>query len=257
MGITFLAAGTSVPDCMASLIVARQGKKGQTLYPESPAPNLLPVPSLRCILCHFSRLFSGMGDMAVSNSIGSNIFDILLGLGFPWALRTLVVDHGSSVCTHFVSTTISCFSLLSLIFLGYWCLRVCETVIETERFQVHKNCDTCFIFPQVSINNKGLVYSVILLLASVFLTVSEKQHTIFFTVVLMSVGCPFLSVYEISQLGWIRFSLRHRGLQPVYPPPPSRFIQICMQTCPLVVDEITEHLKNVLVWQSVLPSLNL
>lgn len=87
MGITFLAAGTSVPDCMASLIVARQG----------------------------------MGDMAVSNSIGSNIFDILLGLGFPWALRTLVVDHGSSV----------------------------------------------------SINNKGLVYSVILLLASVFLTVTS------------------------------------------------------------------------------------
>ncbi|XP_072515048.1 sodium/potassium/calcium exchanger 3 [Salminus brasiliensis] len=85
MGITFLAAGTSVPDCMASLIVARQG----------------------------------MGDMAVSNSIGSNIFDILLGLGFPWALRTLVVSHGSAVL----------------------------------------------------INNKGLVYSVILLLASVFLTV--------------------------------------------------------------------------------------
>ena len=25
MGITFLAAGTSVPDCMASLLVARQG----------------------------------------------------------------------------------------------------------------------------------------------------------------------------------------------------------------------------------------
>ncbi|XP_056140427.1 sodium/potassium/calcium exchanger 3 [Lampris incognitus] len=87
MGITFLAAGTSVPDCMASLIVARQG----------------------------------MGDMAVSNSIGSNIFDILLGLGFPWALRTLVVDHGSTI----------------------------------------------------SINNKGLVYSVILLLASVFLTVAS------------------------------------------------------------------------------------
>ncbi|XP_023698715.1 sodium/potassium/calcium exchanger 3 isoform X2 [Paramormyrops kingsleyae] len=85
MGITFLAAGTSVPDCMASLIVARQG----------------------------------MGDMAVSNSIGSNIFDILLGLGFPWALRTLVVDYGSTVF----------------------------------------------------INSKGLVYSVILLLASVFLTV--------------------------------------------------------------------------------------
>ncbi|KAM6952166.1 sodium/potassium/calcium exchanger 3 [Lycodopsis pacificus] len=85
MGITFLAAGTSVPDCMASLIVARQG----------------------------------MGDMAVSNSIGSNIFDVLLGLGFPWALRTIVVSYGSVV----------------------------------------------------TINSKGLVYSVILLLASVILTV--------------------------------------------------------------------------------------
>ncbi|XP_042836905.1 sodium/potassium/calcium exchanger 3 isoform X2 [Panthera tigris] len=63
MGITFLAAGTSVPDCMASLIVARQG----------------------------------MGDMAVSNSIGSNVFDILIGLGLPWALQTLAVDYGSYV----------------------------------------------------------------------------------------------------------------------------------------------------------------
>ncbi|XP_077387308.1 sodium/potassium/calcium exchanger 3-like isoform X2 [Festucalex cinctus] len=85
MGITFLAAGTSVPDCMASLIVARRG----------------------------------MGDMAVSNSIGSNIFDVLLGLGFPWALRTLIVSYGSVV----------------------------------------------------TINSKGLIYSVILLLASVTLTV--------------------------------------------------------------------------------------
>ncbi|XP_036825569.1 sodium/potassium/calcium exchanger 3-like [Oncorhynchus mykiss] len=63
MGITLLAAGTSVPDCMASLIVARQG----------------------------------MGDMAVSISIGNNIFDVLLGIGFPWFLRTLVVDYGSEV----------------------------------------------------------------------------------------------------------------------------------------------------------------
>lgn len=31
MGITFLAAGTSVPDCMASVIVARQGMRRPTL----------------------------------------------------------------------------------------------------------------------------------------------------------------------------------------------------------------------------------
>ncbi|XP_076001322.1 sodium/potassium/calcium exchanger 3-like [Genypterus blacodes] len=63
MGITFLAAGTSVPDCMASVIVARQG----------------------------------MGDMAISNSIGSNVFDILVGLGLPWMLQTLCIDYGSNV----------------------------------------------------------------------------------------------------------------------------------------------------------------
>ncbi|GAA6225861.1 sodium/potassium/calcium exchanger 3-like [Lates japonicus] len=63
MGITFLAAGTSVPDCMASVIVARQG----------------------------------MGDMAISNSIGSNVFDILVGLGLPWALQTLCIDYGSNI----------------------------------------------------------------------------------------------------------------------------------------------------------------
>lgn len=45
-----------------------------------------------------TRVFAaGMGDMAVSNSIGSNIFDVLLGLGFPWALRTLIVSYGSVV----------------------------------------------------------------------------------------------------------------------------------------------------------------
>ncbi|XP_030627487.1 sodium/potassium/calcium exchanger 4 [Chanos chanos] len=85
MGITFLAAGTSVPDCIASLIVARQG----------------------------------LGDMAVSNTIGSNVFDILVGLGLPWALQTIAIDYGS----------------------------------------------------EVMINSRGLVYSVVLLLGSVALTI--------------------------------------------------------------------------------------
>ncbi|XP_030298303.1 sodium/potassium/calcium exchanger 3 [Sparus aurata] len=85
MGITFLAAGTSVPDCMASLIVARQG----------------------------------MGDMAVSNSIGSNVFDILVGLGLPWSLKTLAISYGTDI----------------------------------------------------KLNSKGLIFSVGLLLASVFITV--------------------------------------------------------------------------------------
>ena len=35
--------------------------------------------------------------MAVSNSIGSNVFDILVCLGLPWFLETAIVDPGSYV----------------------------------------------------------------------------------------------------------------------------------------------------------------
>lgn len=35
--------------------------------------------------------------MAVSNTIGSNIFDILIGLAFPWFLQTAMVKPGSYV----------------------------------------------------------------------------------------------------------------------------------------------------------------
>ncbi|CAG2166697.1 unnamed protein product [Oppiella nova] len=60
MGITFLAAGTSVPDAYASLHVAK----------------------------------AGHADMAVSNSIGSNVFDILVGLALPWFVETAIVNPG-------------------------------------------------------------------------------------------------------------------------------------------------------------------
>lgn len=33
--------------------------------------------------------------MAVSNSIGSNVFDILVGLALPWFIETAIVDPGS------------------------------------------------------------------------------------------------------------------------------------------------------------------
>lgn len=40
---------------------------------------------------------AGLGDMAVSNTIGSNVFDILVGLGVPWAIQTICVSYGSEV----------------------------------------------------------------------------------------------------------------------------------------------------------------
>lgn len=92
MGITFLAAGTSVPDCIASLLVARQGNLTKLCQ------NIIQWWQREYIYINISlSLCSGMGDMAVSNSIGSNVFDILVGLGLPWALKTLAISYGSDV----------------------------------------------------------------------------------------------------------------------------------------------------------------
>mmetsp|Transcript_18503 Transcript_18503/g.30840 ORF Transcript_18503/g.30840 Transcript_18503/m.30840 type:complete len:763 (-) Transcript_18503:2560-4848(-) len=58
LGLTLLAGGTSVPDLLSSVVVAKAGK----------------------------------GDMAVSSSIGSNIFDVTVGLPIPWLLFNIVMD---------------------------------------------------------------------------------------------------------------------------------------------------------------------
>lgn len=51
MGITFLAAGTSVPDCMASLIVARQGTYASSLGPHSRRHHLAgPLAPARVVV---------------------------------------------------------------------------------------------------------------------------------------------------------------------------------------------------------------
>lgn len=38
--------------------------------------------------------------MAVSNSIGSNVFDILIGLAMPWFMQTAMISPGSRVSTN-------------------------------------------------------------------------------------------------------------------------------------------------------------
>lgn len=68
MGITFLAAGTSVPEAVSSVIVAKRGK-------------WLSSDIWERMFIQLS--FKGHGSMGICNSIGSNTFDILLCLGFP------------------------------------------------------------------------------------------------------------------------------------------------------------------------------
>lgn len=53
--------------------------------------------------------------MAVSNTIGSNVFDILVGLGIPWGLQTMVINYGSTVSSsHLLSKQDGCQAQLAL-----------------------------------------------------------------------------------------------------------------------------------------------
>ena len=63
MGLVVLAVGTSVPDALGSMIAAR----------------------------------SGEANMAIANAVGSNVFDVLIGLGFPWFLRGIVMAEAMPV----------------------------------------------------------------------------------------------------------------------------------------------------------------
>jgi len=85
MGLTFLAAGTSVPDLITSVLVAKEGK----------------------------------GDMAVSSSIGSNLFDVTVGLPLPWLLYTAINGKAMEVSSVGMGCSIAMlFVMLILVFLS-------------------------------------------------------------------------------------------------------------------------------------------
>lgn len=91
LALTVLAAGTSVPDLIGSIVVAKQGR----------------------------------GDMAVSNAVGSNIFDVLFGLGAPWLIVILARGETVQVSTDNLNASIfllfaTVVALLFLMFARNW-----------------------------------------------------------------------------------------------------------------------------------------
>lgn len=82
IALTVLAIGTSIPDLFSSLIVAKQGR----------------------------------GEMAVSNAIGSNIFDILVGLGLPFLIVMLLSGGSISTGSDLTSSSIILFASVVLLF---------------------------------------------------------------------------------------------------------------------------------------------
>mmetsp|Transcript_32101 Transcript_32101/g.73908 ORF Transcript_32101/g.73908 Transcript_32101/m.73908 type:complete len:619 (+) Transcript_32101:30-1886(+) len=80
MSFTLLAAGTSIPDAASSVAVAKQGE----------------------------------GDMAVSSSVGSNIFDILVGLPIPWIIKIALNDVSYQVT---IKSPFLAFDVILLLFM--------------------------------------------------------------------------------------------------------------------------------------------
>ncbi len=78
IGLTILAAGTSIPDLISSMVVAKKGR----------------------------------ADMAVSNAVGSNIFDILIGLGLVYFISLAFVNKEVDVIAIDTNNLISSIILL-------------------------------------------------------------------------------------------------------------------------------------------------
>jgi len=91
ISLTILAAGTSVPDLLSSINVAKKGR----------------------------------GDMAIANAVGSNIFDIAIGLGLPWTIVLLYRQSSIAVATENLYSSVvllfaTVFALLFLLLMKRW-----------------------------------------------------------------------------------------------------------------------------------------
>ncbi|CAK9807069.1 Sodium/potassium/calcium exchanger 5 [Anthophora quadrimaculata] len=95
MGLTFLAAGGNMPEIASIVILARQGD----------------------------------GNMAMSNTLGANILDILLCLGLPWTIKCLISGRDVTIDSGALT-----YSVLSMVI----CIIILFAVIAFFKFQLNK-----------------------------------------------------------------------------------------------------------------------
>lgn len=63
----------------------------------------------------------GMADMAVSNALGSNVFNIFAGLGFPWFLSSMI--NGEAILVPKKGIVLPTIILFFVLFIFLWTLR--------------------------------------------------------------------------------------------------------------------------------------
>ncbi|CAL8124574.1 unnamed protein product [Orchesella dallaii] len=109
MGITVLSIGATTPELVSSIIVARQGH----------------------------------GSMSISNSMGSNIFNILICLGLPWLIRSSMITGASDLKTYIKINSggleYSVASLLLAVFLLY-------VILAANRFYLDRKVGLIALF---------------------------------------------------------------------------------------------------------------
>jgi len=113
MGLTVLAFGTSVPDTIASVIAARQGQ----------------------------------GDQAVSNAVGSCVFNMLVGLGFPWLVAALTYGEPFKIDTEAFEINLGINLLAS--FVLSLSFGATKNVIHRKTGVFLVLCYLCFCFEEV------------------------------------------------------------------------------------------------------------
>lgn len=103
IALTILAGGSSVPELISSFIVSKQGR----------------------------------GDMAISNAIGSNIFDILISLGLPLFIYNLTKGELSTVGSENITSSILLlFATLISVFM----------ILIAQKFKIDRKIGILLIF---------------------------------------------------------------------------------------------------------------
>jgi len=99
MGLTIGSIGTSLPNLFASMLVAKQG----------------------------------LGNMAISNAFGSNVFNIFIALGVPWTVATLILDpgHPYPVESSSIGATVimlAAFLIFFVLVMGYFRMKLTKNI---------------------------------------------------------------------------------------------------------------------------------
>lgn len=176
MGLTVLAFGSSIEEIFSAIVMTRRG------HPE----------------------------MAIAGSIGSNVFDILMGLGIPWLFRNLMrFIHQPSPLE-----TASLLSDSSLGVLPSSSSNPTATLMHDPMADANYNGP-----PYVEIHSRGLVYSTIVLFVALitFLVTFfinrcrlTKFYGVFLIVVWFSV-ITLMCLFELNIFGTVHpEACRHR-----------------------------------------------